>query len=67
MSAHLRPNMVDAKDGPVDLGMLVGALVRAGNVGTVGKRPDHYESAVRAAEKLGYRPRSWVLRELLDR
>jgi len=28
MSAHPRPNMMDTKDGPVDLGMLVGALLR---------------------------------------
>ncbi len=64
MSAHPRPNMVDTKDGPVDLGMLVGALVRSGDVGTIGQRPDRYETCFFRDER---KPRSQVLRDLSDR
>lgn len=66
MSAHPRPNMVDTESGPVDLGMLVGALVRSGNVGTVGRRLSRYETCARHERELGY-VRSQVLRDLLDR
>jgi len=57
MSTHPRPNMVDTKDGPVDLGMLVGALIRSRNVGTVGRRLDRYETHVLAERKP--RSRCW--------